>query len=143
MDNNHPTRGQIERTLSQRILAFYRQQLGHQPSKVTCLFFENKLAIIIEDSITTAEKVLAGEGQQELARKVRSELEQATKPQLRELIKEIVDVEVIDLLSDATLETGRTGMLAVLATPPKVRNPESIPKTRARKLNSSDPSGSE
>ena len=132
MDNIHPTRGQIERTLSQRILAFYRQHLGHQPSKVTCQLFENKLVIIIEDSITTAEKVLASEGQQGLAKEVRLKLEEATNPQLRTLIEEIVHSEVTDLLSDATLETGRTGIVAVLATPPKVRNPDRV-KARARK----------
>lgn len=35
-----PTRGQLERTLSQRILALYRNELGHQQSKIECLLFE-------------------------------------------------------------------------------------------------------
>ena len=47
MTEQLPTRGQLERTLSQRIQAFYRQQLGHQPSKVICQIFESKIAIIL------------------------------------------------------------------------------------------------
>ena len=51
MDNNLFTKGELERQLSQKIQAFYRRQLGHQPSKVTCQLFDSKLAVIIEDSI--------------------------------------------------------------------------------------------
>ncbi len=128
----NPTRGQLERTLSQRIQAFYRDRLGHQPSKVTCQLFDEKLVIILEDSITNAEGLLMEEGQQELAQQVRSNLDDAIKPKLIALIEKILDVEVTDLLSDSTLETGRTGTIAVLANTPEVRNPESIPKVKKK-----------
>lgn len=117
-----PTRGQIERTVSQRIHALYRDTLGHKPSKVTCQLFDDKLTIIIEDSITTAEQVLIKEGQEELAQQVRLGLDDATKPQLKAVIEEVLDVSVADLLSDATLDTGRTGIIAILEQPPEVRN---------------------
>jgi uncharacterized protein YbcI len=128
MTDNLLTRGQLERELSQKIQAFYRQHLGHQPSKVTCQLFNEKLAVIVEDSITNAEQILIQDGKEELAEKVRSNLDDAIKPQLQELIKEIVGVEVIDVLSDATLDTGRTGIIAVLSDNPKLRNREKIPK---------------
>lgn len=122
MDRKPPTRGQIERTLSQRIQAFYRTQLGHQPSKVTCQLFDDKLAAIVDDSITTAEQLLLQEGQQDLAEQVRSGLDDVTKPQLKALIEEILRVRVIDFLTDSTLETGRTGMIAILASSPLIEN---------------------
>lgn len=127
-----PTRGQLERTLSQRIQSFYRDRLGHQPSKVTCQLFDEKLAIILENSITNAEELLIEEGQQELAQQVRTNLDDAIKPKLIALIEEILQVEVTDLLSDSTLETGRTGTIAVLANTPEVRNLESIPKVKKK-----------
>lgn len=117
-----PTRGQLERTLSQRIQALYRQQLGHQPSKVTCQLFDEKLAIILEDSITQPEQLLANSGQEELAKQVRSDLSKAIEPQLKDLIQEITGVPVIDLLIDGKIETGRTGTIAVLAEAPQVRD---------------------
>ncbi len=92
---NYPTRGQLERHLSQQIQAFYRQELGHQPSKVTCQLFDCKLAIIIENSITPAEKRLAEVGQEDLAEEVRVGLKEATQPKLKALIQEILEVEVI------------------------------------------------
>ncbi len=131
MTDNLLTRGQLERKLSQEIQALYRRNLGHQPSKVTCQFFDAKLAIIIEDSITSAEQVLIDEGKNDLAEKVRSNLDDAIQPELKQLIEEIAEIKVVDMLSDATLDTGRTGIIVVLSNTPKVRNPESIPKVKS------------
>ena len=125
-----PTRGQLERTLSQRIQALYREQLGHQPSKVTCQLFDEKLAIVLEDSITPPEQLLANSGQEELAKQVRADLAKAIEPQLKELIREVLGVEVLDLLSDGKIDTGRTGTIAVLEATPAVRDPASIPKAK-------------
>lgn len=125
-----PTRGQLERILSQRLQAFYREQLGHQPSKVTCQLFDEKLAVIVENSITPPEQLLANSGQIELAEQVRSDLDKAIQPQLKALIEDVLSVSVLDILSDATLETGRTGIIAVLDITPEVRNPDAIPKVK-------------
>ncbi|WP_041780961.1 DUF2294 domain-containing protein [Allocoleopsis franciscana] len=129
-ESSKPTRGQLERLLSQRLQALYRDQLGHQPGKVTCQIFDEKVALVIEDSITPPEQLLADRGQSDLAQKVRSELDEAIKPGLKALIEEVLSVCVLDLLSDATLETGRTGIIAVLEVTPEVRNPEAVPKIK-------------
>lgn len=135
MDDNLFTRGELERQLSQKIQAFYRRQLGHQPSKVTCQLFESKLAVIIEDSITNAEQILVEEGKNDLAEKVRSNLDDAIQPELKQLIEEITKVTVLDILSDATLVTGRTGIIVVLSDPPEVRNSASA-KSKGRQSKS-------
>jgi uncharacterized protein YbcI len=49
---------------------------------------------------------------------------------LKTLIEEVLGIPVLDLLSDATLETGRTGVIAVLEMTPEVRNPEAVPKIK-------------
>ncbi|HEY9700614.1 MAG TPA: DUF2294 domain-containing protein [Trichocoleus sp.] len=121
-----PTRGQIERTLSQRIQALYRSHLGHQPSRVTCQLFDEKLAIIIEDSITQPEQLLLGEGKKTLAEQLRNDLNKSLQPRLKELIEDILGVKVLDLLSNATLETGRTGAIVILETAPRTRTPTVI-----------------
>jgi uncharacterized protein YbcI len=122
MDASYPTRGQVERTLSQRIQALYRTQLEHQPSRVVCQIFDDKVAIILEDSITQPEQLLVSQGQEELAEKVRAGLDEALQPQLKSLIEEVVGVAVIDLLSNAKLDTGRAATIAILAEQPQLRN---------------------
>lgn len=127
---NPPTCGQLERSLSQRIQALYREQLGHRLGKVTCQLFESKIAIVIENSITQPEQVLAQEGKSSLAQEVHSCLDGLIQPQLRSLLEDVLKVNVLDLLSDAAFETGRTGIIAILANTPLVRNPTCIPKTK-------------
>lgn len=125
------TVGQLERELSQRLQALYRDQLGQRPSKATCQVFDSKVAIVLEGSVTQPEQLLAEEGQTELAEQVRADLDQALRPRIQELIESVLQVEVLDLLSDATLNTGRTGIIAVLSKTPTVRNPEAIPKVKS------------
>ncbi|MBD1844379.1 DUF2294 domain-containing protein [Cyanobacteria bacterium FACHB-63] len=120
-----PTRGQLERTLSQRIQAFYRTQLGHQPSRVSCHIADGKVIIVLEDAITKPEKLLLETGQEELAEKVHNDLDKALHPQLTALIEEVVEVKVIDILSDATFDTGRSGTIVVLEKAPQLRESNS------------------
>ncbi|EAZ88751.1 DUF2294 domain-containing protein [Crocosphaera chwakensis] len=127
----NPTRGQLERKLSQSIQAFYRQNLGYQPGQTICHLFEQKLAIVIENSVTPTEQFLTDEGEASLAKKVRESLDNLTRSRLQELIEDILEVQVRDLLSDVTLETGRMGIIVVLEETPKVRNPESIQKKKS------------
>ncbi|NJK68752.1 MAG: DUF2294 domain-containing protein [Microcoleus sp. CSU_2_2] len=129
-ENLEQTRGKLERTLSQRIQALYRSVFGHQPSQVSCNLLDKKLIIIIENAITQPEQVLAQNGQEDLAKQVRLELETVLESQLKELIEEVLRVEVTDLLNDATLETARTGTIAILQSVPQVR--ESISKSKTK-----------
>jgi uncharacterized protein YbcI len=121
-----PTRGQLERTLSQRVQAFYRTQLGHQPSRVQCYIADGKITIVLEDSITKPEQLLRENGQEQLAEKVRNDLDKALHPQLSAMIQEIVGIKVVDIFSDATFDTGRSGTIVVLEEAPQLR--ESQPK---------------
>jgi uncharacterized protein YbcI len=122
MADNIQTAGQLERTLSQRIQTLYRNQLGHQPSKVSCQLLDEKVAIVLENSVTRPEQILS-ESDQSLAEQVRHDLDHAIHPQLIDLIQEILNVKVLDLLSDTTLATGRSGMIGILDGNPVVRDP--------------------
>ncbi|MBW4492922.1 MAG: DUF2294 domain-containing protein [Oscillatoria princeps RMCB-10] len=124
-DKSLPTRGQLERTISQRIQALYRTEIGHQPSKIDCRLVEEKVTVVLENSITKAELLLAESGQEELAERVRGELQQLIEPKIKALIEEVLDTPVIEVLSNAKLETGRTVTIVLLAAPPQVRLPSS------------------
>ena len=125
-----PTRGKLERSLAQGIQALYRSLFGHQTSQALCNILDNKLIIVIENAITKPEKLLAQNGQEDLASQVRSQLESVLELPLKDLIKEVLGVAVTDLLRDATFETGRTGTIAILESAPKVRDSSSSSKSK-------------
>ncbi|MBC7882766.1 MAG: DUF2294 domain-containing protein [Anaerolineae bacterium] len=119
--NTPSTRGQLERTLNQQIQALYREFMGHSPKNVSCNLADTKITIVLEDSLTPAESRLMESGQVELASQVRDNLDEGLKPQLKTLIEKVTGVAVIDLISGATLETGLTGVIAVLSEAPLLR----------------------
>lgn len=122
MTSDIPTRGQLERSLSQKVQALYRQQLGQQPSKVSCQLCGEKFIIILEDSLTQPEQILANEGQEDLAEEIRTNLDDFIQPQLKNLVEEVAEVNVTALLSDVTLDSGLTGIIAVLEKTPTFRS---------------------
>ncbi|HEY9294944.1 MAG TPA: DUF2294 domain-containing protein, partial [Phormidium sp.] len=124
-DTQAPTRGQLERLLSQRIQALYRTHLEHKPSKIDCQINEDKIIIVLNDSFTKAEKLLAENGQEGLAEQVHAELDEVILPLLKALIEEVLEISVLDLLSNAKLKTGRSGTIALLASTPQFRAPAS------------------
>ncbi|MBE9157423.1 DUF2294 domain-containing protein [Nodosilinea sp. LEGE 06152] len=116
-----PTLGQLQRRLTQRFQRLYRDKLNHTPGKITCQILEEKLLFVIEDSVTKPEQLLVDEGQAELAEQVRSDLAMALRPQIIEMTEAVLDREVVDVLTDATLATGRTSVVIILSEPPEAR----------------------
>lgn len=118
------TRGKAQRTLAQRVQRLYKNQIGHSPGKVTCQIIDNTVVVIAEDALTKLEQLLI-EGEKDEStpvqvdvEQVRSDLDTAIRPLFVDVIQEILSIDVVDVLSDTTLETGRTAIVAVLAETP-------------------------
>lgn len=126
-----PTRGQLERELSQRILAWYLANLGHQPGKVSCQVFDGQVAILIEGAITQPEQLLVNSGKDKLAERVRSNIDKAIQRQLKQLIEEVMGLPVKDLLIESAIQTGRMSTVAVLGEKSKFCNPSLTPESPA------------
>ncbi len=90
-------------------------------SKVSCQLLERKLIVVMENSITQPEQVLVSAAKDDLVQQVRDAIDIAIEPDLKALIAEKTGTEVLDLLSDTTVETGRIGIIAILASEPTTR----------------------
>lgn len=119
--NSFPTAGQLEREISQKIRSLYRNQFGHQPSRVECHLLSNKLVISLEDVITPIEKLLVEANSSNLVAQVRNFIDETIKPKIQELVEEISHVSVINCLYDTAIETGYAGAIVILANPPQIR----------------------
>ncbi|MBW4446894.1 MAG: DUF2294 domain-containing protein [Spirirestis rafaelensis WJT71-NPBG6] len=129
-----PSIGQLEREISQGISSLYNTQLGLRPSKVICHCFDKEIVITLEDSVTLVEQALIDGNYRKLAEEIRVTLNKIIKPQIKDLIEEIIDRNVIDVISNSSLATNRTGIIAILEQSPAVRNPESIPKVDLKSI---------
>lgn len=121
MANNVPTRGEIERTLSQSIQAFYRNQLSCRVGKINCHILGDYIAIAIENPITSLERLLNNSGDDKFMEKLRDRIDAVVKSELMTEIKNVLGVEVIDLTIDTTLSNSFTGVFALLDQKPEMR----------------------
>lgn len=116
-----PTRGQLERQLSQTLQSLYRQQFGHLPRKITCHLFADRVAIVAEDTVTSVEKILFNNSKLDLARSIRSAIAETFASQVRQVTWQILQVEVVDIIVDSTLDSGYLGAIVFLDSSPKLR----------------------
>lgn len=121
MVNNVPSRGEMERNLSQSIQALYRDQLSCRVGKISCHIFGQQVAIVIENSVTSLEKLLNNSEDQSFVGDLRIRIDRIIKSELIAKIKQNLGVEVIDLTIDTTLEHNFTGILALLNEMPQIR----------------------
>ncbi|MEH2084402.1 MAG: DUF2294 domain-containing protein [Nostoc sp.] len=128
------TIGQLETEISRQITNLYNDKLGKSPSQIICHFFDNEIVISIENSVTQAEQTLLKGGYNTLAEQVRLYLEKIIKPDLKNLIEEIIGQPILYLMTNTNLTTSRSGIVVILKELSEVRNPESIPKINVKNL---------
>ena len=110
---------QIENLLSQKIRNIYKYQLEHQLDDISLKIFDRTLIVILEGTITSPEKLLTKNDRLDLAKKVRKTIDLFIRPQIKNIIEEVLEVKVIDFLSDTTIENNCTGAIAILEFKPK------------------------
>lgn len=111
--------GELERILSEQIINLYNSKLEHQLSEISYKWFDDNLIIIMEGTVTQPEKLLNDSSQKKLAQKVRAVFDKIIQPQIKILIEEVFNVTVVDFLTDTTIDTGRTGAIAIFELQPK------------------------
>jgi uncharacterized protein YbcI len=114
----NPPKLQIEQTLTQRIQTLYQDRLGKRLGKVTCRLFDEKIAIVLEESITQPERLLLKTEDRKFVESLRCELDSLMTAQLKAVIEEVVGTPVIALLNNSDLEADLSGIIVLLATKP-------------------------
>ena len=118
------TRGEMERSLSQYIQALYRNQLGCRTGKISYRIIDNKVAIAIENPITPVERLLDKSKDSEFVRDLRDRIDAIVKTELLLGMERTLQVKIVDLTINTTLDNNFTGIVALLYEVPKVRIPQ-------------------
>ena len=123
MDTNNvlPTRGQLERHISQTLQSLYRNQFGQLPSKITCHIFEDKVAIVAENVTTHIEKILSDHSKLDLALNIRAAIDATFIADVRQQTSDTLNVDVTEVIVDSVLHTGYLGIILFLSDLPKMR----------------------
>lgn len=108
----------IKSLLSQRIKDIYQEQLEHKLDHISYNLLERSLIITMEGTITPPEKLLKDNNRLHLAKQVREVIDSIIQPQIQDTIEEILNVKVVDFLSDTTLDNDMTGAIAIFELKP-------------------------
>lgn len=134
-----PTLEQLQQELVQQVIELYRTHLGYKLPQVSCHIVDRTVTILADDSITRLEQFLGENQQIDLASQVRTNLLKFLEPHLQSLIEQTIGVPVVDVICNSTFETGRTSIVALLASAPNVPSLDTARRVKQRLKSDSNP----
>lgn len=101
------TKGQAEAKISEAVSRFEIEYMGRGPKQIRTLIIQDMIIIRLKGFLSQSEQKLAENSQGvELVKQVRTMLFENSRAYLVNLIKDVVDVEVVSTHSDVSTKTG-------------------------------------
>jgi len=101
------TKGQIEAQLSEAISKFEIEHMGRGPEKIRTIISQDLIIVRLKGFLSISEKNLAQSKEGiDLVKKVRAALFENSRERLEEVVKSIIDVNIISTFSDVSTKTG-------------------------------------
>jgi len=108
-------KGKLESLISNKMIAFQREQLGRGAESAKTYILDDMVIIRLKGVLTAAEKQLANkEKGKALIKEMRYQLEEIIRPELEAMIEEIVGIKVVSLHNDISTKTGERIDVVVL-----------------------------
>jgi len=119
------TQGEIEAAVCQAVTRFEQKYMGRGPKDVHAHLIGDFIVIRLHGVLTEAEqqlvKTLPVEKGRDLLKQVRTQLIEAARPVLEEMILEVTGEKVLSLHHDISTRTGEEVVLFTLVHPPEYR----------------------
>ena len=101
------TKGQVEAKISEAISKFEIEYMGRGPEKIRTIIFQDLIIVRIDGFLSKSEKNLAQNKEGiDLIKKERVALFENAREALEEIIKSVIDVNIISTYSDISTKTG-------------------------------------
>ena len=119
------TQGEIEAAVCAGITHFKQEYMGRGPKDIHAHLLGDLLVVRLRGVLTAAEqqlvKTLPGEKGRDLLKQVRTQLIEAARPVLEEMIREATGIAVLSLHHDVSTATGEEVILFTLVEAPLFR----------------------
>ncbi len=110
------TKGQTEAKISEAVSKFEIEFMGRGPKQIKSIIIQDIIVIRLKGFLSQAEQKLAENPQGiELLKKVRLTLFENSRTYLEDLIKEIIDVDIISMHSDVSTKTGEKLIVIIVS----------------------------
>jgi uncharacterized protein YbcI len=96
--------GKLRAAISNAIVRLYSDHYGKGPTKCRTFMFDDLIVSVLEDTFTTVERMLAGQGRGDSVREVRTAFQAATEERFRATVEELTGRPVRSLVSAVDVE---------------------------------------
>jgi uncharacterized protein YbcI len=120
------TQGEIEAAICEGLNRFEQDYMGRGPKEVHAHLFGDCLVVRLQGVLTAAErqlvKSLPSEKGRDLLKQVRTQLIEAARPVMEDMVTEITGVKVVSLHHDISTSTAEEVVIFILAEAPDYRD---------------------
>ncbi len=101
---DHRPHGQLGASITKAVVGVFRDYTGRGPTKGRTFLNDNLVQVLLEDTLTTAERQLALGGQEEFVLEIRRKFQHTMRADLTKAVEELGGRKVIAFMSDNTIE---------------------------------------
>lgn len=114
----HSSNGELQDKISKALTQWEKEYLGRGSVLVKTDFIRNMVIVVLKGILTPAEQNLAKSHEGLLSvKKIRSELVESGKDQLKEIVTQLTGVKVTSFHTDISTRTGERIIVFILAEP--------------------------
>lgn len=92
--------GRLNAALSTAVVGVFRDYLGRGPTRARASIRDNVVVVVLEDTLTKAEKALVDQGQVEATMQMRRALQETMRTSLTDAVTHLTGRQVIAFMSD-------------------------------------------
>ena len=100
--------------VSNAIVGIFRECYGRGPTKAKSYIIDDYLIVVLEDILTTVEKTLVENGEEDLVRRVRLTFQDAVSKRFIEAVEEVLERKILTYHSQVTFHPARGFEIFVL-----------------------------
>lgn len=119
------TQGEIEAAICEGITRFQQEYMGRGPKDIRAHLLHDLLVVRLQGVLTAAEQHLVksfpGEKGRDLLKQVRTQLIEAARPVLEEMVQVVTGVKVLSLHHDVSTANGEEVVIFTLGESPAFR----------------------
>ena len=115
MSEQHTATGPISQAISNGAVQLLREYTGRGPTKARTIVNDDAVLILLADTLTKAERMLAEAGRSEMVLETRHEFQKVMREDLIALVESEVDRKVIAFMSSNNIDPDMAAEVFVLA----------------------------
>lgn len=111
------TGGRLNAALADACVRIHNQYLGRGPSKAQAFFRDRVVVVVMEETLTKAERSLAESGRTDHVMTMRREFQSTMEEDLNRVVEDLTGCRVVAFMSDSHLDPDIAGELFILDRP--------------------------